>query len=560
MRLESVLKLPTFKGAVVVAGMKGLSRTVQSMNMIDQTDIIHYLSPEQFLLTTDYPFKDTPKELFSLVKVMTEKGAAGLGIKTNRFLKNIPPEVITLANERNFPIIKLCVDFSLGEMLHEGLGCILKEKTNELDYAMNIHRQFTNIVISGGGFSKIIESLTNILRVPIILLNYRLDIMANSHELNKDTFFDIYWHIHETVHQEDIDEYKVIELPKSNMNTYEKLSIYPIHSTNQQKGYIILFGSPLTNDYSSTLALEQAANVISYEFMKIHALEQHSRRIKNEFFTDLVEGTMKNEDEIFNRGSEYDLKKELHYVCITSKIDDASDFYVDAHPLQSDKEINSKRDQIYELLSSLLASQFETSIVFNKGDLFTLLIGMENFHETAEKNLLDTIHVIQMDIYETQHTALSFGVSNYTDNIKNISTSFQEAVDALRSGYRESKKRFIKTYRVKELAELFRAIPTQKLEEFYKSSLKDLAFPPEREKEDLMNTLSIYLNNNCQIAETAKSMFVHRNTVIYRIKKCEKILGIDFKGEDETLRLRIAFFVRSLMKEKNETLPFKEKF
>ncbi|MED3647423.1 helix-turn-helix domain-containing protein [Halalkalibacterium halodurans] len=63
----------------------------------------------------------------------------------------------------------------------------------------------------------------------------------------------------------------------------------------------------------------------------------------------------------------------------------------------------------------------------------------------------------------------------------------------------------------------------------------------------MLETLDSFLNHHCQISETAKSMFIHRNTVIYRIKKCEEILGIDLKGGHETLQLRMALFMKPLL-------------
>ncbi|RKL68469.1 hypothetical protein CR203_07205 [Salipaludibacillus neizhouensis] len=282
--------------------------------------------------------------------------------------------------------------------------------------------------------------------------------------------------------------------------------------------------------------------------MKIHAIEEHSRRLKNEFFTDLME--VVSPEEILNRGREYKLDKKLHYICISCKMDAASDFHLYPAPMQTEREISHQRDRIYELLESLLGSQFENSILFTKGDLFIILLGFEFYDEMMEQKVQETIAAIQLDIFQTLNSSLSFGISNYKETVTDLPTVFHEAVDALRSGYRENTKRFIKNYRIKELTELFKTIPLQKLKEFYKSSLKELAYPQDKEKEDLVNTLTSYLNNNCQISDTAKEMYIHRNTVIYRMKKCEKLMGTDFKKDDETLRLRIALFIGSLMENK----------
>lgn len=551
MKLIDVLNLSTFKDATVVAGQLGLTNPVQSVNLMDAPDIIHYLNAEQLLLTTAYSLHHDRQALIELVQQMAKQGCAGLGLKTKRYIEDIPEEIITEANKLNFPIIELPLHYSLGEMLNESLGCILKERTEELNYALNTHKEFSNIVMSGGGFSSVIASLSSLLDAPVVLLNYRLDILSSSHRIDQDSFFEVYWHIHDLIHRQEIEQYLALTLPNEETSSpYKEFSLYPINTVNQQKVYVVILGKAKSHNNSSLLAIEQASNVISFEFMKLHALEQHSRRLKNEFFTDLIDGTIATEEEIQSRGKTYALDKSLQYVCITFKIDGGSDYSLENYPLQAEKEMNNKRDVIYELVEVLIGKQYNSSIVFSKGDLFGILIGFDFYNESVEKNLLDVIRQTQDEVYHTLDIGLSFGISNIAEKLNDIGIAFQEAVDSLRMGYRENKNKFIKTYRTKELTELLKTIPSQKLKEFYQSSLKELAYPKDKEKKDLVKTLSYFLNNNCQIAETAKSMFVHRNTVIYRIKKCEELLGRDIKSSDETMRLRMAFFIQSFLLQK----------
>ncbi|WP_078552491.1 PucR family transcriptional regulator [Bacillus alkalicellulosilyticus] len=546
MRLTEMLTLPTFKEAAVVAGHQGLSNTVQSVNLMDAPDIIDYLNKEQLLLTTAYSLKNNPDALYDLVKQMAKQGCAGLGVKTKRFIEEIPKKVIAEADRLHFPIIELPLQHSLGEMLKESLGCILKERTDELHYALNIHKKFTTIIIEGGGFSNIIDSLSAIIEAPVILLNSRLDVMAASEGIDKDSFFEVYWFIHEKVLDKEVQSHQIVTMPTDEYTgLYNEFSLYPINTANQQNGYLILLGEPLTKQYPSLLAVEQASNVISFEFMKLHAIEQQARRVKNEFFIDLVDGTISSEKEIFNRGKMYNILPSLHYVCVSSKSDFISDF--STHPLQVEKETRKKHDRIYELLESVLLNDFETSVLFTKGDIFTMLIGFAFYNEEVEQQITEIVKQAQAELKFTLGDSFSFGISNYCENVIDISTIYRESINALYSGFREKQKGFIKTYRTKELTELFKVIPLQKLKDFYKSSLKELAFPIEKEKEDLLETLATFLNHNCQIAETAKAMFIHRNTVIYRIKKCEDILGRDIKDPDESIRLRMAFLIKSIL-------------
>jgi purine catabolism regulator len=93
-------------------------------------------------------------------------------------------------------------------------------------------------------------------------------------------------------------------------------------------------------------------------------------------------------------------------------------------------------------------------------------------------------------------------------------------------------------------------IPIENITEFYESTLKELAYTTNKDLLILVQTISVFIENHCQIAETAKRLYVHRNTVVYRLEKCEDLLNITLKDPDETLRLRIALLIRSFLLEK----------
>ena len=60
----------------------------------------------------------------------------------------------------------------------------------------------------------------------------------------------------------------------------------------------------------------------------------------------------------------------------------------------------------------------------------------------------------------------------------------------------------------------------------------------------LCETLENYLINNCNAKRTAEAMFVHRNTLNYRLKKIGELLNCDFEDMDKCLELKLAFLIR----------------
>lgn len=101
---------------------------------------------------------------------------------------------------------------------------------------------------------------------------------------------------------------------------------------------------------------------------------------------------------------------------------------------------------------------------------------------------------------------------------------------------------FIESYKSKSVEELLQLIPTNKLKPFIIYTLGPLAYPQTTKEKELRFTLSVYMANQCDLTKTSEDIFIHRNTVKYRIKKCEEILGQSVESPDTSLSIRLALF------------------
>ncbi|KAA2301635.1 PucR family transcriptional regulator, partial [Clostridioides difficile] len=98
-----------------------------------------------------------------------------------------------------------------------------------------------------------------------------------------------------------------------------------------------------------------------------------------------------------------------------------------------------------------------------------------------------------------------------------------------------------------DISRLLRMIPHDEMLQFHQETFKPFNNRDPNERSELMKTLSSFYENHCQIVDTAKELFVHRNTVIYRLEKCEKLTGRNIKDPMESLRFRLAFALESLL-------------
>ncbi|ASL62580.1 PucR family transcriptional regulator [Bacillus thuringiensis] len=538
MKLYDIMKIPIFDQAKLIAGHKGVEQEVYTVNMMDAPDIIHFLKRNELLVTSAYHFKDDMYALRELIIQMKKQGCTALGIKTKRFLQEIPEEIISLADEIYFPIIELPFDIGLGDLVNQTLSYILDMRTNELHQAMQIHQQFSNHIISGKGINMILENLSSLIQLPVVLLDYHLRPISEHNNTkasiqNLKKFF--------------INGRKLplstIEIVTFSLltKTRDTFSIFPIYTQNNQYSYLVIDGfiSPLNR--SMVLAVEQAANVLAFELIKEHSLRQYSRRIQDEFFTNVINSVFSTQDEIINLGKEFNLSFDQKYICIIGKID-IKEFTM------SFMEYQEEKDLIYDLIEEELNSYTANVHLFIKDDMYVLLVNCDViWRQTEKERMISLLKNIQVKIYTYFQKSISFGIANSSEQLLHISHSFKEATDAFYYGEMSGSKEFIEIYQAKEISAILRMIPQEQLKKFYESTLHSLANENEKDHAVLLHTLSVYLETHCAISETAKRLFLHRNTVIYRLEKCEEILGRNIKDPNETLQLRIAFRIKPLI-------------
>ncbi|TXC91521.1 hypothetical protein FS935_07740 [Metabacillus litoralis] len=552
MKMSELLNIPIFSHAKVAAGFNGIERTVQTVNMMDAPDIIDFLKPHELLVTTAYFIHDNPEELVKLVKYMANHNCSGLGIKTRRYLKDIPAEVITLANQVNLPIIELSNHHTLGEIVNESLSYILKRQAKELQFAIHTHREFTKLVHRGEQLSKLIDRLSNILDKPILLTNHMNQTIVETHHFRGNNMKILRKQIIQ--HLEDIYINSTDQSFCFSIFTPESLKgqlvyFFPIE-TYLKKSYLVIIGLDFPIDTYTLLSVEQVTNVISFELLKQHALSEKNLHIKNNFFKNLLDGDIP-EQEILKHGEQYGLKKDQHYHIVTCKVDDSNKNSSSSLFFSNTFQSDSFHYTIYEHLQSKLARIKEGCIVFINKDIFVILLAFDRTEKQAEQQIFQVIQLLQQKMVQQADIQVSFGICSTRDNLQSLHKGYLHAIDALETGFKKGKSPFIQIYHTKEITELLQMIPKENLTEFYVNTLKSLAFTTSKDSLSLIQTISIFLDNHCQIADTAKQLFVHRNTVIYRIEKCEDILGISLKQPEESLKLKIALLIREFLTEKN---------
>ncbi len=143
------------------------------------------------------------------------------------------------------------------------------------------------------------------------------------------------------------------------------------------------------------------------------------------------------------------------------------------------------------------------------------------------------------------YTKVNIGIGTVVDNVRNLAVSFREAQIALEVGKVFDTDKSIISYENLGIARLIYHLPTNLCETFLKEVFKKGSI--ESLDQETLFTIQKFFENNLNVSETSRKLFVHRNTLVYRLEKIKKLTGLDLREFDHAIIFKIALMVKKYL-------------
>ncbi|HCT64405.1 MAG TPA: CdaR family transcriptional regulator [Lachnospiraceae bacterium] len=162
---------------------------------------------------------------------------------------------------------------------------------------------------------------------------------------------------------------------------------------------------------------------------------------------------------------------------------------------------------------------------------------MEDVEKFA-KQIADTIN------NETNSKAfISIGTS--VTDLKDVSRSYKEAKMALEVGRIFDVEKIIVNYEQLGIGRLIYQLPLPLCRMFIKEVLHGLTI--DDFDEETLATVGKFFENNLNVSETSRQLYIHRNTLVYRLDKLQKMTGLDLRNFDDAIIFKITLMVSKYM-------------
>ncbi|MGH1830995.1 PucR family transcriptional regulator ligand-binding domain-containing protein [Enterococcus gilvus] len=527
--LKEILQTPRFSELSLLNQKADLERPLDTIEIFETPDILYYIPKNALLVTTGMAFCEDPDGLCTLVKSLAELPSAGLAIKLGRYLPHVDAQVLALAEDLNFPILQIPVSMPLGDISHKLLSFLWHDQTEQVFFALEIQQKFVNLMVHGASFEILIKELSSMIQQSVLLIDPFGKIVSSHLQFSNSAVL-------KDRKKAFLEKIRECQLKKQRETllfdfAHEKMliSIFPLNSDRYLPYMLVIFEPDKLPYPFSQFVIQQSLTVLTLALYKEQTLLNEKRAERRNLLTYLLSRKTSSEEDTdwLHYKRHFPKLNSTYYrvIFIHSFIKKDQHYYV--------KEIDAL---IYDYLFQEVEKKSENILLFPTENLNQMVLVLQKKAEILP--ILEKLHKELLGLFGIY---ARFGIGDPVNNIDLLHFSYKESKQALEES--EDRTTFVSYNKIQGIKRITENVSNEDMRYFCISILKNLAYPENEQDQEMRKTLMTYLDQQCEITKTAEMLFIHRNTVKYRIKKCEELLNNNIDHPEFSLQLRVALFL-----------------
>nr|WP_255429998.1 PucR family transcriptional regulator [Streptomonospora sp. PA3] len=537
--VADALSLSSLAGAEVLAGAEGLDRVIQRLNVMEVPDILPWVKPNELLLTTGYPLRSAG-DLAGLVRDLDERGLAAVAIKLGRYVDTLPPEVLGTADSLGLPLLRLSGAVAFDDVLNQLLTDILNRQAATLARAEEVHRVLVDVILAGGGLAAITSKLPELLDGSVMVTTPDGRVLARSGMdeavLADPRCFDPAGgrfqveNFKHGAHALDDEDPRVVQVP--------------ILAGNLDHGRVVLITRGRSAEAADVHLLERAAATAALVITRDLAVSAVEGKYQGDFLRDLLAGRAGDDDHAVRHCASLGWDIDRPLVVVVAELDAEP-----GAPVPAAGDLRPAHERFAGAWSMVVRERDPRAAVVGYSQEVVVLMGADSGGNGAAGGapgrLVRSVIAQVAGDGGGGRRPFATGISRVAHGPAELPRAYEQARQAARVGRRMNGPGSVAEFDDLGVYRLLSQIPdTAELRSFTAETLGELAETGTPEKDDLRSTLETLLDNNLNVAETARLLHFHYNTLRYRIGKLERMLG-PF-STDPHLRLNIMVALRAV--------------
>jgi carbohydrate diacid regulator len=152
---------------------------------------------------------------------------------------------------------------------------------------------------------------------------------------------------------------------------------------------------------------------------------------------------------------------------------------------------------------------------------------------------------IEESLRNGSESTVVVGIGTVATHLRDLAKAYKEAQIAIEVGKVFDTEKYVINYENLGIGRLIYQLPTTLCEMFLQEVFKKN--PIDALDKETLFTIHKFFENNLNVSETARKLFVHRNTLVYRLEKIKKITGLDLREFDDAITFKVALMVKKYL-------------
>lgn len=539
----------------LIAGEAGLDRPVACVDILEVHEPLLWIKENELLLTTCYSVRENPAGQLAILRAMANASSAALAIKFGRFIGQPPPAMLKLADEVALPLIDVPDSISFMEITHPLMTAIINCHAEQLEYSEKIHRRLTRLALETNGLAAITDELARSIGMAVAIYNESFSRLAAS-AVVAQLFADSA--------SLDAAVRRALTTPPSGNSLYRAVTvkplttvvaghicrIFPVEAQERRYGYILVIDHSDADQLSEVqnIAIEHGVTVAALQLIRDNAVYEARQSYQRGLLEDLIAGQLKNREVVISRCQAAGLTLDRPFIISVL----VPDRLPGPLPERPDEYALAVRGFTYEL-QRLCRTVFSgwpaaVTIVPRGDDIIAIFPLAKRLSSRESRSRLAGLH---QELHKQvgrrwPGVTVTLGISDAAGDVLQFSERYGAAkhvVSITRKIHGPGRTSFEEDMKIYTLLSGL----GKSVEQFYQDVLGPIDNPRVKNRRELLQTLRVYLECQSNSGEAAEKLFIHRNTLRYRLNCLRRLLGRGWEEADYRFTLLTALKARELI-------------
>ncbi|MFB4214237.1 PucR family transcriptional regulator [Shouchella sp. JSM 1781072] len=544
LNLEEIMKLEIMKPATVKTASRYIADKQVEWVSITEAPVENFIRKHELVLTTGIGYGHDPKQFFEFVSDVIKSEAAALAIATGRYIFELYEDAKALAEEHQLPIIFLPWEIRFADLTQAVTARLMDQKQAGIRFTQRIQQELLTLTLAGERLSTIISHVSDCVSVPLVITDH-LGVIKGKSNLSTAIFENHVRVALKNIKSFDyISEHHPLE-SKLQEVCLEQGTIYvlPIIQTNNYiQGY--LFTKPLekqdqVDEQGFLIILEHTVTAAAFWFLQENAVQEAEARIRDNFVADLANGMQTKLLKTKAQAMGYNLN--LTYLAIVGAPHNFEALFREGNQsVTFDEWLHSMvhyiEEEIYFAGSTIERACMST---FLEGQIIIFLEVSADDYKATVNSFLDLLYR-RLD-HLLPDVELTWAIGDAVIEPSEFEERYKEAKQALLLGFgrlgKGSRIYYSDTKIDRVLHKIGEVDELKALIEGYVTPLIDYSTLREI---DLIGTFIAYQRNQNKVSQTARVLHLHRQSLLYRLRKIESITGLSLANPDNLFLLDLS--------------------